>query len=71
MASFGLFFLSFFSQIAKAILIKKTEKTSTKQTHKIYDDKNLNSFLAEGREEAGQAETVRFLPVRNPMSTRF
>ena len=44
MASFGMFFLSFFSQIATAILIKKAEKTSSKQTHKIYDDKNLKSF---------------------------
>lgn len=36
---------SFFSQIATAILFKKNNRTSSKISYKIYDEKIQNSFL--------------------------
>ena len=35
---------SFFSQIAAAILFKKKDRPTSKIAHKIYNDKNQNSF---------------------------
>ena len=45
MALSGLSVLSFFSQIAMAILFKKKNRTSSKIPHKIYIVKFQNSFL--------------------------